>query len=925
MNKKVVFLPYDMDTAIGNNNEGALVFGYSLEDTDHIGIAEVFNGQSSVLWNNLRETYGPEIKQMYMSLRAGSEFNYEKITKRFEDHQDKWPEAIFNEDAFYKYIMPLIEEGDETYLPMLLGSKAEQRKWWLYNRFRYMDSKYNSGDSLSDRILLRGNAVANITLTPYADIYASIRWGSTLKQQRATRNTAYTIPCPLDSLGDTDLYIYSAGQMADVGDLSGLMLSFADFHSATHLQNIVIGSSDSNYNNQQLRSLSIGNLKLLKKIDVRNCSALGTANENYAAQKNIDLSGCQGIEEVYFDGTNIGSVTLPNGGFLKKLHLPGTITNLTLRNQTRVTEFVCLDFSNVTTLNLENSLTFAQISSILDDVAEGCRVRLFNYRWDFANIAAVHTFLDKFEGLTGMDQNGDNTETPQIFITVHVPSATGDEIDSVTARYPDITVDADVASYYLRYYDTEGNTLLHTETVAKNQNGTWATQPSKSDAQYTYTFVGWSTLRNSSQADPNAVTNITGNRNVYAAYTKTLRTYTITFVRAAEDGGGILQTSTLAYGAMPSYTGATPTTTKTGDFSFNGWSPTITSVTGNQTYTAVFRDNSSTFRKIIEGTFDGAIEDSEVTYIGSYAFVGLSKIRAISFPAAILIDQYAFQSAYYLSEIYIPNAVSIMGSAFAGCGSLTNVQLPNATNIASYAFNYCSCISALSIPNVTQISRSAFTSCRNLQNVYVSELTSLEDGVFEACNSLSFFSAPKLRSVGQSVFRHCRALLSVYMPSVSYFGRYTFAECLSMQSFENLEYSGYITQAMFYNNQSLSYVSFPKATQIERMAFYNCGNLTMLCLPLVTSISSSAFYNCSSLSIASFPMLGYISNNAFQGCTNLTKLILTSTLKTGFYGSNVFQDVPTSNLTIYVNDSLISAYQSALRWFSGRIVGISEL
>ena len=25
---------------------------------------------------------------------------------------------------------------------MLQGSKAEQRKWWLYNRFRYIDSKY---------------------------------------------------------------------------------------------------------------------------------------------------------------------------------------------------------------------------------------------------------------------------------------------------------------------------------------------------------------------------------------------------------------------------------------------------------------------------------------------------------------------------------------------------------------------------------------------------------------------------------------------------------------------------------------------------------------------------------------------------------------------------------------------------------------
>ena len=44
MKKKIVFLPYDFDTAIGTNNEGALVFSYNLEDTDHTaGGADVFD------------------------------------------------------------------------------------------------------------------------------------------------------------------------------------------------------------------------------------------------------------------------------------------------------------------------------------------------------------------------------------------------------------------------------------------------------------------------------------------------------------------------------------------------------------------------------------------------------------------------------------------------------------------------------------------------------------------------------------------------------------------------------------------------------------------------------------------------------------------------------------------------------------------
>ena len=159
MKKKIVLLPYDCDTAAGINNEGSLVFSYNLEDIDSTsGGADIYNGQQSVLWKNLREMFPDELKAMYQTLRSTGALSYEKIEKAFEDHQAKWPEAIFNEDAWFKYLAPLEEKGSAAYLSMLLGSKAEQRKWWLYNRFRYIDSKYNAGDSLTDVITLRGYA-----------------------------------------------------------------------------------------------------------------------------------------------------------------------------------------------------------------------------------------------------------------------------------------------------------------------------------------------------------------------------------------------------------------------------------------------------------------------------------------------------------------------------------------------------------------------------------------------------------------------------------------------------------------------------------------------------------------------------------------------------------------------------------------------
>ena len=133
---------------------------------------------------------------------------YEKVERMFEEHQGKWPEAVFNEDAWFKYLAPLVEKGNASYLSMLQGSKAEQRKWWLYNRFRYIDSKYNAGDSLSDVITLRGYAKDNITVQPYADVYVSVKYGSYLVQERSARNTRTTLTCPLDSVNDTEIYIY---------------------------------------------------------------------------------------------------------------------------------------------------------------------------------------------------------------------------------------------------------------------------------------------------------------------------------------------------------------------------------------------------------------------------------------------------------------------------------------------------------------------------------------------------------------------------------------------------------------------------------------------------------------------------------------------------------------------------------------------
>lgn len=588
--KKIVWLPYDFDTAIGINNEGALVFSYNLEDTDHLtGGANVFNGQDSVVWNNLRDAFGEEIKSMYQQLRSQGDLSYEAVEQAFEEHQEKWSEAIFNEDAYFKYLAPLVnpdtgKEPTSAYLTMLQGDKKKQRQWWLYNRFRYMDSKYNAGDALTDVIQLRGYAKDDITITPYADVYASIKYGSYLVQTRAARNVPVTLDCPITTLNDTEIYIYSASQLAAIGDLSGLKVGFADFSNGTKLSSLKVGDSDPNYTNPNLKTLYVGTNGLLQTIDVRNCTALGTDE-----QTTVDLSGATNIENVYFDGTAVKGVTLPNGGILKVLHLPSTVTNLTIQNQRAITDFTMPSYANITTLRLENVATTVPTRTILAAMAANSRVRLTGFTWECEDAEEIEGVLDILDTMRGLDEQGNNTETAQVSGTIHTNSLTGAQIASYNARYPYITIDADHTTAVLTYKNATGGTY-YTETVQDGGNGTYNGQPSKSStAQYNYTFAGWSKTDDNT-VDSDARTNVVADRTIYPCYTSTVRAYTVTWT---DEDNTILETDTnVPYGTTPTYNGATPSHNSQ---EFKAWSPTIGPVTGNITYTATYKSAGPEF------------------------------------------------------------------------------------------------------------------------------------------------------------------------------------------------------------------------------------------------------------------------------------------------------------------------------------------
>ena len=600
--------------------------------------------------------------------------SYALVEEAFENHQNKWPEAVFNEDSWFKYLQPLADDGDASYLSMLQGSKAEQRKWWLYNRFRYIDSKYNAGDALTDVITLRGYAKSDVVVTPYADVYATVKYGSYLVQARAERNQSYTLYCPLDEVNDTEIYIYSASQLASVGDLSGFKVGYANFSMATKLQELKIGDSSINYSNGNLTELYLGNNTLLRSIDVRNCTNLAMP---------VDISGCSNIEHVYFNGTAITGLSLPNGGILKTLQLPDTITNLTIRNQPSLTTFTIPTGSNITTLRLENVGNAVDSKSILSNLAANSRVRLIGFSWTFENYAAAAAMYDKLDTMRGLSENGGNMDNAQMMGTIHIPTLTGAQMASLNERYPDITVTFENLTSNLYYYNGTGDTLLYTETIVNGADGTYAGTPSKSqDAQYSYTFIGWATKANQWTANANAMLHVTADRNIYAAYSRTVRTYTVLW----KNGNTTLETDTdVPYGTTPTYDGATPVSSEE-DYEFSGWSPSVGPITGDTTYLAAYIDVSSDLVKYLKGTLTSYNSDTATT-VGQYAFYNRTNLTNVR-TSATTIGNNAFYNCSNLATVDFTttDSITIVVGSLSNTYSILNYTIrSNSPN--TYAIN----------------------------------------------------------------------------------------------------------------------------------------------------------------------------------------------------------------------------------------------
>lgn len=562
------FWAYDMDTQLGINNSGELVFPYGKEDTDYKEDGKpssgyVFNAAESTLWCRIRDLMQPQLRNMYQSVDANC-WSDTHLINEYKAWQNQFPEELWrlHYDRLY---FRTYRAGTVRFLQeMMNGRGIYHLAQWERDQHAYMGTKFVHTDVKSDQIMFRCNtpkqAVVKpdytLRIIPYSDMYISVLYGNSANptQVRAKAGQEYEITTNLTNMDDTAVLIYCASRIQALNDLSACYIHDNDFSKASKLKTLVIGSDKEGYQNTFLTNLNMGNNTLLEELDVQNCPNLTGS---------INLSACENLLKLNASGTIISSVSFATHGKITHAYLPSTINTLTFRDLQNLTDLVIPSYENLETFICRNSKVDA-LGIIQKSIKSLKTVTVTGINWNLENTDILKT-LSK---LTGKDENEFNTEHSVLTGTIHVPVIRNQELleyvgnDTQKGIWTGLEINYDslIVQYKITCVNAdEAHTVLDIQYVDIGADGedplTRATNPIKtptipSTVENDFTFKHWDA----------AFTKVFADRTITAVYEPSVRNYTVQYILKANKNATetVLQSSTGPYGSTIEYEGDIP-------------------------------------------------------------------------------------------------------------------------------------------------------------------------------------------------------------------------------------------------------------------------------------------------------------------------------------------------------------------------------
>ena len=389
---------YDCDTAAGIDNNGALVFPYGKEDTDYRTEGDplsgyAFNGAGSIFWRRLRTTFAEGIRSI-MTTADRACFNSQDLIDEFDNFQSCYPEEIWRLDIERKYLRTFTgkevdnsvttgKQNPRFLTSMMQGRKKYQRRQWIRDQGVYFNSKYRLPDILDNSNTNEFNCTTPastsdiavqpsyfLELTPYQDMYLNVQVGNgNFKNTyitdgeptlRAKAGRKYTFDLT-GNYQETRIYINGANHLSAIGNLAPMYPYSFDLRALDHIKTLDIGTEETGYVNTKFTELVLptvdanGNSKvpLLETLNIKNCHSIGST---------INLKYANNIRKIEAEGTSITGITLPEYPNIEILHLPTTVTDISLYGARKLIDFYVknpstdqIDYSRLTKLSVYDS------------------------------------------------------------------------------------------------------------------------------------------------------------------------------------------------------------------------------------------------------------------------------------------------------------------------------------------------------------------------------------------------------------------------------------------------------------------------------------------------------------------------------------------------------------------------------------------
>lgn len=598
---------YDNDTAKGNNNTGDLVLDYGMEDVDKLeggalvpgnlddvvvmddemteedlaGNPYVFNAADSVLWTNVRLVFQRDLADLYSRCETAGAWNAQRILNDFKQYQDVKPERLQMADMRRKYLRPYegptysyeIARPSRNFFDKMFGKKTYQREKYEIYQEKYMSSKYRTAVAKNDDIVLRlygGQKATNIfKIVPFSNVYVTVSFDGTERTQRAQRGDIVTIDYTDLSANDLNTSFFSASLLSDVGDLSPALVGLCNFSKASRIQRVILGSSNSKYNNPNLTNqLVFGNNPLLETVDIRNCSAYATS---------IDLSGCPNLRNIYTTGTKTTDILFANGALVENIDLNG-VQSLYLRNLNYLQTLKLESYSNLLNIFIDKCPTVND-REILDKAVNLRALRLIGINWEGDLKLPTTDLFERLYSLGGLNESNQVIAQSVLAGYAEIMKLSERKKAKYNEVWPDLEIkqDATTPDYTVTFQNWDGETLCtvivdHEEDCPDPiETGLIDTPIKPSTEQYDYIFNGWD----------KSLSTITSPRIITATYKEELRKYTVQW---KSWNGVTLESQVVPYGSAAFYQGTIPVYAsgeKTNFHLFTGWDKATTFITGD--------------------------------------------------------------------------------------------------------------------------------------------------------------------------------------------------------------------------------------------------------------------------------------------------------------------------------------------------------